>query len=105
MSETYEGWSNYETWNVKLWIDNDQGSASFWDAAAISAMKKSINDRKDATHKLAAQLRESHFDNIPKEVQGCYRDILTGNLQAVNWYEIACALIELNEPEEESESA
>jgi CRISPR/Cas system-associated endonuclease/helicase Cas3 len=29
MEKTYNGWKNYETWLVALWIDKD-GSADYW---------------------------------------------------------------------------
>ena len=27
---SYNGWPNYETWAVKLWLDNDQGLCEYW---------------------------------------------------------------------------
>ena len=32
----YNGWTNYETWAVNLWIDNDQGSYTYWREQACS---------------------------------------------------------------------
>ena len=29
MSQEYNGWTNYETWNVALWLDNDYESYQF----------------------------------------------------------------------------
>jgi hypothetical protein len=27
---TYNGYSNYETWAVQLWIDNSESSSAYW---------------------------------------------------------------------------
>ena len=29
MSQEYNGWTNYETWNVALWMDNDETSYQY----------------------------------------------------------------------------
>ena len=27
---TYNGWPNYQTWNVMLWLDNDEGAYNYY---------------------------------------------------------------------------
>ena len=98
----YNGWTNYETWNVKLWIDNEEGSYRYWQAQARGAIRKN-SDKDDATYDLAKQLEQEHYDNMP-ELNGTYLDLLNGSLREVNWGEIAHSLIDDNWEDEEADN-
>lgn len=87
-NKSYNGWTNYETWNVKLWMDND-GSLDFWNEQVGEAIRK---HGEDAEYNLGEQLKDYHQDNMP-EVSGTYADLLQASLSEVNWCEIAEALI------------
>ena len=73
------GWSNYMTWDVALWIDNEVGTYKYWREVAEHM---SIYD-------LAQRLREEIEEEQPEIEASLYTDILGFGLQKVNWYEIA----------------
>ena len=95
----YNGWTNYETWAVKLWLDNEEGSYHHWNEASISAWEAtdeddSQEDRKsEAAQELAGQLKSELEDACP-DVQGLWADLLNAALSEVDWHEIATAMIE-----------
>lgn len=96
----YQGWTNYPTWAVKLWIDNEQGSQEYWRETA-----ERIRDEKKENHEpylsaeeaavlaLADTLKDEHQENIP-EAPGVYGDLLGYSLDHVNWFEIARNMLE-----------
>jgi len=86
----YNGWTNYETWLVKLWMDNDEGSYEYWNERTWEA--------KD-TYSLSQELRLEHEENTPTTT-GVYADLLNAALSEVNWYEIAEHLREDMEEDE-----
>jgi hypothetical protein len=99
--KTYNGWRNYETWCINLWMDNDSGSADYWQEQAENCLKHAKPDtcfsRKErATLDLSHIIEEEFKENTP-QTTGVYADLLTAALSEVNWYEIAKYLIEENE--------
>jgi|ETNvirnome_6_100_1030635.scaffolds.fasta_scaffold123384_2 hypothetical protein len=38
--QTYNGWTNWETWNFKLWIDNDEELYNVINRSAITLFNK-----------------------------------------------------------------
>lgn len=84
MNDTkYNGWSNYETWCVAMWISNDRSQYDYWNE--MSADAKGSDDPPLA---LAEFLKEQFNDNRP-ELTGCWADLLGAALSEVNWFEIA----------------
>ena len=83
-SSTYNGWTNYETWNVKLWLDNDEGS--------YNMLREMAEDAKTAEYpkaQLSNALKDLVEENAPDLGASMYADLLGAAISDVNWYEIA----------------
>jgi hypothetical protein len=102
--ETYNGWTNYETWAVKLWLDNDEGSYNYWRERSVEVLQTSeasdiLTKEQRARYDLADELKREHEENTPEFPTSVYSDLLNAALSTVNWSEIAKAL--LDDAEEE----
>lgn len=89
----YNGYTNYETWLVNLWIDND-GWAEHWRERAAEAVADTADDvcpDGAAIRTLATEMQDAH--NEAKDemctVPGVFGDLLSGALSSVNWDELA----------------
>ena len=100
----YNGWTNYETWAVALWIDNEEGSQVYWRQEAENATRTAKDSDQvadgiwtpnEATRfNLADQLKDEITDAAPDLGASVYSDLLQAAMDSVNWHEIACNLIE-----------
>ena len=102
----YNGWSNYETWNFKLWLDNDQDVHNY----IINEIKKIKAIGYDAeAYEVSNFLRSYIDDNMPNlnvstkgqsvhgsmsDKNGFYQDILNTALRDINTHEIAESYLE-----------
>lgn len=101
----YNGWSNYETWNWKLWIDNDQGSYEFWREQAQSVYDES-DDHDDDIQTLADLLQNDCDEAYPENMKsGPFADLLNSAISEIDWREIAESMLEDVEKTEEVTTA
>jgi hypothetical protein len=77
---TYEGWANYPTWAVNLWLSNDEGTYHATNDAVRDA--GSVYDASNAIESLVDDL-------MPELEAGIGADIMGWAFQMVEWREIA----------------
>ncbi len=99
MNTEYNGWTNYETWNCKLWLDNDESSQELqreWLEQVKNTPKVDVwTEQETVKFTLADMIREYVEENNPlAEHASMYSDIMTAGLQNINYNEIAQAIIE-----------
>ena len=76
---TYNGWTNYETWLVNLWLDNDGGSNYYREIAQENELD---------TYDLSKVIKETIEADQP-ESTGMYADMIGAAISKVNFFEIA----------------
>lgn len=87
----YAGWTNYETWAVALWINNEEETYK-WSREQAWAVLKSHDGRDTANYKLADVLKNEMGESMP-QVKGVWADLLNAAFSEVDWYEIAESFI------------
>lgn len=97
---TYQGWKNYETWAVNLWLTNDAGTQELMrefamDSKRVAPELDAVKDgiwtvEEGAKFSLADMIKEHIEEGNPLEDKNdLYKDLLQGALSEVNWNEIA----------------
>ncbi len=104
--QEYNGWTNYETWIVNLWMDNEEGSHDYWVKTARYIYENQAKETKhfskaeDAVYILADRLKNDHEeakDEILENMKlnaSLWADLLGSALAETNWKEIAEHLLE-----------
>ena len=84
---TYNGWTNYATWRVKLEI---------FDNIPVQELSDGVDDAEPNIYEISLSLKNlaEYYVECSSEQGGFARDYALAFLSDVNWYEIAKHLVE-----------
>jgi hypothetical protein len=92
----YNGWANYETWNVTLWIDNDEGIYGFVRDGLEELLDRNGNDWQSIPE---VEIKELVYDAFGACSTGYGGKATPDGVRImdgkINWSEVADMLLEL----------
>ena len=101
MSEqTYNGWKNYPTWCVNLWLSNDEGLYNYTremveGISAETEQREPLSREETIRYEVAESIKNFVTDDLTPDLGATFAaDLLGFALGAVDWYEIADAWLE-----------
>ena len=85
--KTYNGWTNYETWCVNLWLTDEASTEQ--EVRMLAQMHDvSVGYRADRIHDLVLVIIDSAAPNGLLTGASLFTDLLISALYNVNWHEI-----------------
>ncbi len=101
---TYNGYTNYPTWNVSLWIENDEYLSETLAVMANRAVR--VHAERVRVSRFSDEVKQWAEEMAPELGASMFSDMLGWAMQQVNWSEIAKnALDEVEGDTEEDEDA
>ena len=90
----YNGWSNWETWNFKLWMDNNE-----CDQNRILSQINTLNDPLTNVYTLSKFLEgyaDAYVAGVVEDEKGSsfVHDIINSGVKLINFNEIAVSYLE-----------
>ena len=98
----YNGWKNYQTWNIVLWIDNDEGISDMIDGNLFKWCRREVL----SDHDIVADIQERFVNSVSfgalREIMaideafpmGVTPDGVRLDDPAISWEEIRFAIAE-----------
>lgn len=99
---SYNGYKNYETWAVSMWIDNEE---AYYDAALQMALAYGTEDTYDLAANIKVLVEDMPEIAAVQEQASLAADLLGAALSEVDWYELAENWLQVAKEAQEYEEA